>query len=760
MNILSETLSGGNQYFGRRQRFVLFAAIYVTLWIATWYSARLLNSYGVVSLWFLPAGLRFCSLLVLGGRGVLLELGVQCVFALMQLTQLEGEPIREILSSDTLWRLYNLLASLAANAALILPLRHWIRESWDLTRPGHGAVFLGTSLTASALSALIGTIGLMHLGVVESAHEAEVFAGWLIGDFIGIITLTPFLLVRITPGLCHYLEQGSWYAQREAGTQRKFPDFHTTLIVLPALLLVFGVPWAFGLNQHFPLVALLLLLPLAAVATRYGLHGAVLAIALLDGGLVVLMALFDKGGQALPYQLVMIAIALVGLWLGGAVESRNRIMVRYRDFAGVSNDLLWETDSTGRFVEVSGQLADQFSLTKGKSWRSVLGDGPQPHLVELESALKNRQRFHHLDIALRNAEGGAAWIQVNGLPLLDDAGELIGYRGTAVDVSQVRQAEALLRNYNDSLRADVAERTRALHHAYSELETKERHLQVLLAAAPVGMLELDETQRCRLINVNGCALTGYSPEQAQGMPMLDFVHPDDRDYVKFVWQINGQSDQVQRLEFRLNRTGLRCEAHWIQLTHSSQSMDGTIMVLTNATARSQQDERLWTLAHHDALTDLPNRNLFWERMGQALRHAKRKGSGVALLWVDLDGFKAVNDRLGHAAGDALLQQVAQRLKKRIRESDTVARMGGDEFAVIMPEIVEPEGAVQVASALIDSLVEPFELQQGTASISCSVGVALYPRHAETIEGLTQCSDMAMYAAKNAGKRRVQVWQGA
>jgi diguanylate cyclase (GGDEF)-like protein len=87
-------------------------------------------------------------------------------------------------------------------------------------------------------------------------------------------------------------------------------------------------------------------------------------------------------------------------------------------------------------------------------------------------------------------------------------------------------------------------------------------------------------------------------------------------------------------------------------------------------------------------------------------------------------------------------------------------MGGDEFAVIMPEIVEPEGAVQVASALIDSLVEPFELQQGTASISCSVGVALYPRHADTIEGLTQCSDMAMYAAKNAGKRRVQVWQGA
>lgn len=181
------------------------------------------------------------------------------------------------------------------------------------------------------------------------------------------------------------------------------------------------------------------------------------------------------------------------------------------------------------------------------------------------------------------------------------------------------------------------------------------------------------------------------------------------------------------------------------------------MVLTSATARAQQDERLWTLAHHDTLTDLPNRNLFWDRMGQALRYAKRHESGAAVLWIDLDGFKGVNDRFGHAAGDLLLQQVAQRLRGRIRESDTVARMGGDEFAVIMPDISDAADALHTAGALVTSLAEPFGLPQGEARISGSVGVALYPQHADGVESLTQCADMAMYQAKNAGKNQVRLW---
>ncbi|WP_422898790.1 diguanylate cyclase domain-containing protein [Propionivibrio sp.] len=460
---------------------------------------------------------------------------------------------------------------------------------------------------------------------------------------------------------------------------------------------------------------------------------------------------FTQPGLALHYQVVMIAIALVGLWLSSAVESRNRLMLRYRNFASISNDLLWETDSEGRLLEASGRLANELALSPGQPWRSLLGEVSQPQLAALEHALTQQQPFRHLEITLQSAGDAPRWIQLNGLPLRDDSGKLTGYRGTAVDVSRSRQAEALLLNCNEDLLAEVAERTRALDQTNSELETKERHLQVLLAAAPVGVLELDDAQHCRYLNVNGCTLTGCTQEQAHGLPLLDFVHPDDREHVEFAWKINRQSATVHWLEFRLNRTNLWCAAYWINLRHPDQSMDGAIMVLTDSTARRQQDERLWNLAHHDPLTDLPNRNLFRGRSVQALSLARRRETGAALLCIDLDGFKAVNDHLGHAAGDELLQQVAQRLKNRLRDSDTVARMGGDEFAVIMPEITEPEHALQVATELVTSLAEPFNLPQGLVYISGSIGVALYPQHADTIETLTQCADRAMYTAKHAGR---------
>jgi diguanylate cyclase (GGDEF)-like protein/PAS domain S-box-containing protein len=751
---------------GGQRRFVLFGAIYVVLWLSTWYSAGLLDRLGVVSLWFLPAGLRFCNLLVFGWRGFLLEVTVQLGFALLQLTQLAGAPLPEIVSMPMFWRLFDLFASLLANAAVIFPLRWSMRERWDLARPGHSVLFLAAALAASALAAAAHTFHLLRLGSITQPQAPEVLANWLTGDFIGTITLAAFLMVRVVPGLVHYLHHGSWNAPGKpaaanaANAAQDSADLYTTLTALLALLLVFGIPWSLDLNQHFPLIALLLLLPLAGVALYRGLRAAVLAVLLLDGGLVILISLFGQQEYAFQFQFVMVTIALVGLWLGGAVDARKRLLVRYRDFASVSNDLLWETDTQGRLREASGRLATRISPAAGQSWRSLLGDESSAQLAELDEALARKQPFRNVEVRLQGDGKTPLWVKVNGVPLLDEAGELVGYRGTAVDISLSRWAEKTLRNYNDDLRREVAERTKDLRQTNSELATKERHLQVLLAAAPVGVLEFDAAHVCCFINVNGCVLTGCTQHEALGHRVLDFVHPDERDHVDFVWQINRHSDQVHWLEFRLKRSGLRCAAHWINLSHSAEQREGTIMVLTNVTARSQQDERLWTLAHHDALTDLPNRNLFWDRMEQAVRHARRRDGGVAVLWIDLDGFKAVNDSLGHAAGDALLQQVARRLKSRTRDSDTVARMGGDEFAVILPEIRDPDGALHIAATLVASLAEAFDLVQGQASISGSIGVALYPQHADSVATLTQCADLAMYAAKNSGKNRVKLWQAA
>ena len=756
---LSPPASFGKTDDPDNKRFLCFAGVYLALWFATWYSARLLDSFGIVSLWYLPAGFRFFALLVLGWRGFLLETAVQMVWAVVQFTGLWGPPAPEVLSIDMLWLIYGWFAALCINAAAVFPLRRWLTGGLDLARPTHSVAFLVAALTACALAAAAGTFRLVQLGFVPAAQGTEVFAKWMIGDFIGVITLVPLLLVRIAPGLRHYLAHGRWSApgrRAHFGDASSTTDLKTILIVVVALALVFGIPWPDDINRQFPLITLLLLLPLAGIALYHGLRTAVIAILLLDGGLVVLISLFGMQENALQFQIVIIAIAAVGVWLGGAVEARNRVVARYRDFARVSNDLLWEADRNGRVFETSGRLAHHSSLTSGRYWREML---PQrcAARITLESALRNLQPFHNIEFALPDEGDGPRWIRVSGQPVLDDAGELDGYRGTAIDVSVERQAETLLRNYNEQLLRDVAERTRDLHLSNSELQAKERHLQVILAAAPVGVIELDDDERCSFINVNGCVLTGCTQEEARGRALLDFVHPDDREYVAFVFKINRLNDSVHWIEFRLDRTNQRCSAHWINVTGGDSGQNSTIMVLTSATARAQQDERLWTLAHHDTLTDLPNRNLFWDRMGQALRYAKRHESGAAVLWIDLDGFKGVNDRFGHAAGDLLLQQVAQRLRGRIRESDTVARMGGDEFAVIMPDISDAADALHTAGALVTSLAEPFALPQGEARISGSVGVALYPQHADGVESLTQCADMAMYQAKNAGKNQVRLW---
>ena len=303
----------------RRRRVLLFSGIYLVLWLACWYASRLLEGAAIVSLWFLPAGLRFSCLLALGWPGVLLEGVTQSALVLLQITPPPGGPLTEVFSTTTLWRLFYLLGLLAANAAVALPLRRSMRERWDFTRPAHSLRFTAAALTASALAALVGTLGLLALDFIEHAQFLAVFSSWMIGDFIGIITLAPLLLVRTWPRLEYYLQQGRWDRRNEERRTKPSVDRQTLLIVASALLL-FALLWQPEITLNFPLIALLLLLPLAVVALRCGQRGSLLAVPLLDGGLALLIALSDLHHQALHYQIVMIAVALLGWWFGGAVE--------------------------------------------------------------------------------------------------------------------------------------------------------------------------------------------------------------------------------------------------------------------------------------------------------------------------------------------------------------------------------------------------------------------------------------------------------
>jgi len=179
-----------------------------------------------------------------------------------------------------------------------------------------------------------------------------------------------------------------------------------------------------------------------------------------------------------------------------------------------------------------------------------------------------------------------------------------------------------------------------------------------------------------------------------------------------------------------------------------------VAVIADISAIKESEARMEYLAHHDPLTDLPNRLLLFYRMEHGIDVAKREGKQLALLMLDLDRFKDVNDSFGHLAGDQLLQQVAKRLASRLREVDTVARLGGDEFTVLLDDIAHPEDAARVAREIINDLSKSWQLPNyGEVRIGVSIGISLYPQHGETPEILLQHADVALYLAKAQGRGR-------
>lgn len=182
-----------------------------------------------------------------------------------------------------------------------------------------------------------------------------------------------------------------------------------------------------------------------------------------------------------------------------------------------------------------------------------------------------------------------------------------------------------------------------------------------------------------------------------------------------------------------------------------------VAVINDITERKKAEERIRYQASYDALTGLPNRALFLDRLEHAVATARRQEYALGLMFIDLDGFKAVNDTLGHEAGDQLLKGAGQRLRSCVRESDTVARLGGDEFTVIMEGVEGRAGAAVVAQRVISTLEVPFDLDGKPGHVSASIGIALLPEDASNSEELLRNADTAMYAAKGRGKANFQFY---
>lgn len=310
---------------------------------------------------------------------------------------------------------------------------------------------------------------------------------------------------------------------------------------------------------------------------------------------------------------------------------------------------------------------------------------------------------------------------------------------------------------NRRLQTDIAERQRA----QAALAASEAKFRAFVETASDLISARDLQGFFTYASPNWKTLLGHEAAAVQGRHVREFVHPEDLPSLEhFTQRLLSSRSSQSGLELRLRHRDGSWRWHVASgapLLDSRGEISGLLSISHDVTESRQSEERIRHLAQFDALTDLPNRLLVFDRLGQALTLARRHQRPLALLFIDLDDFKPINDGWGHAEGDAVLVEVGRRLRSSVRSADTVGRVGGDEFLVVLHEVDGPAGARVVAEKILEALRRPIEVGDRRHRISSSIGLALYPEHGEDADTLTNRADTAMYAAKAAGRDRVRVY---
>lgn len=324
-------------------------------------------------------------------------------------------------------------------------------------------------------------------------------------------------------------------------------------------------------------------------------------------------------------------------------------------------------------------------------------------------------------LAARTQQAG--WMAATYVPHRDASGEIVGVLGILNDITERKKAEEALR------------------------DSEERYHELFENATDVVFTH-DLSGKFTAINAAGRRLSGYSEDEALQLNIDDVIAPEHLEMARgrILEKLQSGSRTSYQLDL-LAKDGSRIplELNTRLILRNDQPI-GVQGIGRDIRDRKQFEETLRHQALHDALTDLPNRTLFDDRLHQAITTARRERSSLALLMMDLDRFKEVNDTFGHHYGNLLLQQVGPRLRQVVRESDTIARMGGDEFAMLLPGATA-RGASVTARKIRQALAQPFVLEDQTADVDGSIGITLFPRHGDDAATLLQWADVAMYVAK-------------
>ena len=402
-----------------------------------------------------------------------------------------------------------------------------------------------------------------------------------------------------------------------------------------------------------------------------------------------------------------------------------------RELRGILDDLqdtFYRTDRDGIIVRASRSVEQMLGYTV----EEILGR----RLIDLlraadewEAILEEmRASGGHIvggELRLRHKDGRELWALTNAHFILDANGRISGVEGTARDNTRQRLAAQQLR-----LASKVFESSG----------------EAIMITDPDAVV----------ISVNHAFtdVTGYTTAEAVGRNASMLASGrHERAFYQELWGTLLQTGYWQGEIWNRRRNG-EIYPEWLGIS-SVRDEHGTLVnyigIFTDISERKAVEAKIEYLAHHDSLTGLPNRLLLKDRMEHAIVHADRSGRKVALLFVDLDRFKAVNDSYGHPVGDALLRQAAQRLQDCVRESDTISRHGGDEFLVVLSDLMDARMPAQVAAKIMTSLGQPFLIEGHEASVSGSIGIALYPDDGDGFDDLLKKADTAMYHAKESGR---------
>jgi diguanylate cyclase (GGDEF)-like protein/PAS domain S-box-containing protein len=359
-------------------------------------------------------------------------------------------------------------------------------------------------------------------------------------------------------------------------------------------------------------------------------------------------------------------------------------------------------------------------------WETRIHPEDLPRLVnDLRAYLDGKTAAYVSEYRMRCKDGSWKWILDRGMVVSRDSdGKPLRMIGTNADITRQREREEALR-----LAATV------------------------FNTVDEAVLVTDPDNCIIAVNPSFSRITGYSADDVIGRnPRLLSSGTQSSEFYTQMWDTLLATGNWTGEIWNRRKSG-ELYVEWLSINlvlDDKGDIFRYVAVFSDISERKVAEERLHRLAHYDVLTDLPNRVLLNDRLQQGLVNAKRNKGRMALMFLDLDKFKPVNDTLGHNIGDLLLKELAQRLQHCIRESDTVARIGGDEFVVLLPSIEEEQDAIRVADKILQTLKQPFDLAGHHLHISSSIGIAVYPEHGEDERQLSKNADTAMYHAKKNG----------